>query len=172
MLFDVVSVVVFKSISPSGPLSVQVLRHRWHFLSAQMRHTLPNDAVVVPGADFRCICSNVSFHHKDAGQLKTRNLCYSAKPNDCWLLCRILQCGGLNFLWKVEGLASRWWTDRSDATGIDWHERRRREAVWLIHGGQVTKIKETWRTRQGRKTSAALLSEEIHTQMLSDNALS
>lgn len=64
-------------------------------------NTLLHGAVVVPGADFRCICSTVSFHRKDAGQLDNKNLCYSAKPNDCWLLCRNPQCGRLNFLWKV-----------------------------------------------------------------------
>lgn len=44
--------------------------------------TLLHEAVIVPGVDFRWICNTVSFHRKDAGQLKTKNLCYSAKPND------------------------------------------------------------------------------------------
>lgn len=94
------SVVVFTSISPSMWLLVQVFQQPWLFLSAQMRYCT-HEAAVVPGVVFRCICSTVSTHHKDAGQLKTQNLCYSAKPNDCWLLCRSLQCEGLNFLWKV-----------------------------------------------------------------------
>lgn len=75
--------VVFKNISPLEQLSVQVLQKEWHFLANKDKTLLCGEAVVVPGVDFRCICSTVSFHCKDAGQLKAPNLCYSAKPNDC-----------------------------------------------------------------------------------------
>lgn len=80
MLSDVVIVVVFNNTiraALSTGLSTALT------FPVSTNNTLLNEAMVVPGVDFRWICSTVSVHREDAGQLNTENLCYSAKPNDC-----------------------------------------------------------------------------------------